>query len=509
MNTSRDRDAATGRRRSLTLLAASLALFLVFLDNTVVNVALPSIQRSLAAGPDALEWSVNAYVVTFAALILLGGALGDRLGRKRIFMLGLALFGIASLAAALATGSSELIAARGAQGAGAALLAPLSLSLLAAAFPREQLATALGVWAGVSGLGLAIGPLVGGALVDQAGWHAIFWINLPAVVAGLAIAAVGVRESRDPDQRRLDPLATLLASAGLAALVAGLTHTVLHSWTDATTLTLVAAGLALLALFVFSQLRAREPLIPPALLRQRGFRAAAGVLGFSTFALFGTLWFLTLYLQNVRGYSAIGAGLRTLPLTLMTLLIAPVAGRYVGRLGARRIATAGMLLTLAALLALTHLAPSTSYLGLALTLALLGAGLALALPVAATVAISSSDPGRVGISAGVATMTRQLGGALGLAVLVPLGARLAAARYPRPASPRILELVKGGEARAVGRLLGPQAQTHAADAFVAGIGHTLWLAAAVAALALLAATVLPAPARLRHADQPALERTPR
>jgi hypothetical protein len=330
------------------------------------------------------------------------------------------------------------------------------------------------------------------------------------VAAALAVTALGVHESRDRDARPLDPAATLLVTGGLTALVAGLTHTVLHSWTDATTLTLVLAGIALLALFALFELRASEPLIPFALLRQRGFRAGAAVLGLSTFALFGTLWFLTLYLQNVRGYSAIGAGLRTLPLTLMTLLIAPIAGRFVGRLGARRIATAGLLLTVAALLVLTRLAPTTGYPALAVTLALLGAGLALSLPVAATVAISSSDPERVGISAGVATMARQLGGALGLAVLVPLDAHLAAARYPKPAPARILELVKGGEVRTVGRLLGAQAQSHATDAFVAGIGHALWLGAAAVALALLASAFLPAAApHLEHPPVPTLERTPR
>jgi EmrB/QacA subfamily drug resistance transporter len=498
MNTARKSESDASSRRGWTLAAASLALFLVFLDNTVVNVALPSIQRSLTASPDALEWSVNAYIVAFAGLILLGGALGDRLGRKRVFMLGLGLFGAASLAAALASTTGELIAARAAQGSGAALLAPLSLSLLARAFPRQQLASALGVWAGVSGLGLAIGPLVGGLLVDHAGWQAIFWINLPLAGLGLLITALRVEESRDTQARRIDPLGTLLISGGLTALVAGLTHTTLHDWTNTTTLLLVCVGSALIVASVLQQRWASEPLIPPSLLRERGFRAAAAVLGLTTFALFGTLWFLTLYLQNVRGYSAIGAGLRTLPLTLMTLLIAPAAGRYVTRIGARRLALVGLLLATGALLALTRLTPDTGYPGLAVTLAVLGAGIALALPVAATVAIASSDPERVGISAGAATMARQLGGALGLAVLVPLGAHLAASRYPHPAPAAVIGLVKGGEVRAVGHLLGPRAQSDAASAFVHGITHALWLAATVSALALLAAAFLPAATRKRR-----------
>ncbi len=495
-------------RRGWTLAAASLALFLVFLDNTVVNVALPSIQRALAASTDALEWSVNAYIVAFAGLIMLGGALGDRVGRKRIFMLGLGLFGAASLGAALASSAGELIAARVVQGVGAALLAPLSLSLLARAFPREQLGSAVGVWAGVSGLGLAIGPLLGGVLVNNAGWHAIFWINLPLVAIGLLITSLGVEESRDARARPLDPLGTLLISGGLTALVAGLIRTTLHSWASATTLVLVGVGMALLAAFVAQQRRAREPMVPSALLRKREFRAAAVVLALCTFALFGTLWFLTLYLQDVRGYSPIGAGVRMLPLTLMTLLIAPVAGRRMAGVGARRLAVVGLGLTAGALLALSWLTPQTSYVELAAMLATLGVGLALALPVAAAVAISSADPERVGIGAGVATMARQLGGAIGLAILVPLGAQIAAGDYPRPAPAAVIGLVKGGQARVVGRLLGPRAQADAANAFVNGITYSLWLAVVVVALALLAALLLPGAAdrKPQHANAPAIQK---
>ena len=489
-------DPTAPSRRTWTLAAASLALFLVFLDNTVVNVALPSIQHSLAASTDALEWSVNAYVVAFAGLIMLGGELGDRVGRKRMFVLGLAVFGAASLTAAIAGSAGELIAARAFQGAGAALLAPLSLSLLASAFPREQLSSAVGVWAGVSGLGLAIGPLLGGVLVDNYGWHAIFWINLPLVALGLLITVVGVGESRDPDARRLDPLGTVLISLGLSALVSGLIRTTLHTWASPLTLVLVGGGLALLVAFVVQQRRTREPLIPPALLRQREFRGAVVVLGLSTFALFGTLWFLTLYLQDVRGYTPISAGVRMLPLTVMTLLIAPVAGRAMGKLGARALAVAGLLLAGGALAGLTMLSAHTEYIQLGLTLAALGAGLALALPVAAAVAISNADPDRVGIGAGVATMARQLGGAIGLAVLVPIGARIAASDFGDPAPAALINLVKGGEARVAARVFGPHAGTEAANAFVSGMTHSLWLGVAAVGVALLAASSLPAaPAR--------------
>ncbi len=477
--------APTIRTQRLTLLAASLALFLVFLDNTVVNVALPAIQDGLASGPAALEWTVSAYVVSFAALILLGGALGDRYGHKRLFLLGLAVFGLGSAAAALADGSGTLIASRAVQGVGAALLAPLSLALLARAFPGEQLPKAIGVWAGVSGLGLAVGPLVGGLLVEHAGWQAIFWINLPVVAAAIATTAAGVAPTRESSTATLDVLGAALASGGLALLVAGLIRTTVHDWSDRSTLLLVLAGVATLAAFVVREQRAASPLVPAGLLRDRQFGGATSALVLATFALFGTLWFVTLYLQNVRGYTAVAAGARTLPLTLMTLLIAPAAGRRMHAVGARGLATAGFALAAAGLVVMTQLTAMSSYWLLAAALALLGTGLALALPVAAAVAISRTEPDRVGAATGLATSARQLGGAMGLAVLAPLGAHAAASRFGTDAPAQLLDLVKGGQAAIVAELAGSRAGAAAAGAFTAGMTLALWAAAAALAAAAL------------------------
>jgi MFS family permease len=273
----------------LTLAAACLALFAIFLDNTVVNVALPSIQRSLGATPDQLEGTVSAYVVAFASLILLGGKLGDRFGRRRVFMVGLALFGAASVLGAIAPSSGVLIAARAAQGVGAALLAPLSLSLLVAAFPRDKLPAAIGIWAGVSGLGLAVGPLVGGALVEASGWQAVFWINAPIVLLALLLAAVGVRESGDPALRSLDLAGAALATGGLASLVAGLIRTATHGWTSLPTVVLLAVGGTTLVAFVLYERRIAEPLVPVGLLADRRFRAATAAVALSSFALLGVI----------------------------------------------------------------------------------------------------------------------------------------------------------------------------------------------------------------------------
>src|SRR3954454_19666902 len=239
-----------GRRgRALTLTAACLALFVIFLDNTIVNVALPSIQRDLSATPDALEWVVSAYVVAFAGLVLLGGTLGDRFGRRRLFIAGLLLFAAASAVGALASTAAVLTAARAGQGVGAALLAPLSLSLLAQAFPRDKLPTAIGVWAGVSGLGLAIGPLVGGLLVEHSGWQAIFWLNVPLCLLAFGLARLGVPQDQGRTDR-LDLAGSALVTGGLVAGVAGLVNALHHAWTSALTLGLLTASAVLLTAFM-------------------------------------------------------------------------------------------------------------------------------------------------------------------------------------------------------------------------------------------------------------------
>ena len=254
---------AAGRRaRALTLAAACLALFAIFLDNTIVNVAVPAIQHDLGSAPDQLEWTVNAYVVAFAGLVLLGGKLGDRLGRRRMFVAGLLLFAAGSAAGALSASSAMLIGSRAVQGAGAALLAPLSLSLLAQVFRRRELPLVIGVWTGVSGLGLAIGPLAGGLLVEHSGWHAVFWVNVPIALLAAALTLAGVPESADTSDTRIDLPGAALVTAGLICTVAGFARAVSHPWTDSWTLALLIAGAALLAGFARAADARREPADP-------------------------------------------------------------------------------------------------------------------------------------------------------------------------------------------------------------------------------------------------------
>jgi EmrB/QacA subfamily drug resistance transporter len=481
----------TPRVRALTLAAACLALFAIFLDNTIVNVAIPAIQHDLGSAPDQLEWTVNAYVVSFAGLVLLGGKLGDRLGRRRMFVAGLLLFGAASAAGALSTSTSALVAARAAQGIGAALLAPASLSLLAQVFGRDELPAAIGVWAGVSGLGLAIGPLAGGLLVDHASWHAVFWVNVPIAVLSVLLTLIGVPESRDAEGRTIDGLGAVLVTVGLISVVAGLSRAVLHPWTDPWTLGLLMTGSLLLAAFAVQQAHSLNPLVPVAWLREPAILVSVTTLALTSFALFGAIFLISLYLQDVRGYSAVQAGVRMLPLTLTTLIVAPVAGKVVARRGPDGVLIGGLVLTGSATLSLTQLTTDSGYGVFALQLCALGVGLALALPTVVSMALSRVSADRVGIASGLVTMSRQFGGALGLAVLATLGSNVAAASFQHQTGIASLRaLVAGGQIDTVRRLAGAHAAAAAIQAFIDGFTAAMWLATATMVVALLIAIVV-------------------
>ncbi|MDX6628406.1 MAG: hypothetical protein QOH00_652, partial [Gaiellales bacterium] len=270
-----------------TLAAMCFALFMIMLDNTVVNVALPSIQKDLKTTPENLEWTINAYFLSFAALILLGGKLGDRFGRKKIFLVGLGIFTLSSAACALATSDTGLISARVVQGVGAALMNPLSLSIIVDAFPRHQIPTAIGIWAGISGLGLAIGPLLGGFLVEHVSWSAVFWINVPIGVIAAAATLWTVHESRDPNARRFDIVGTILVTFGLFSLVWALIRTNSHSWMSGQTIGFLVAAVVLIAAFIKWESRHADPMIPLSFFRRRSFDVAISSVALVGFAMFG------------------------------------------------------------------------------------------------------------------------------------------------------------------------------------------------------------------------------
>jgi EmrB/QacA subfamily drug resistance transporter len=483
--------AASRRVRALTLAASCLALFAIFLDNTIVNVAIPAIQRDLGSAPDQLEWTVNAYVVVFAGLVLLGGKLGDRFGRRKMFVAGLLLFAAGSAAGGLSASSAMLIGSRAVQGAGAALLAPLSLSLLAQVFRRRELPLVIGVWTGVAGLGLAIGPLAGGLLVEHSGWHAVFWVNVPIAVLAAALTLAGVPESADRSSKRIDVPGAALVTAGLIFTVAGLVRAVRHPWTGSWTLTLLIAGAVLLAGFILQQLRTASPLVPVGWLRDRQILVSVITLMLASFALFGVIFLVSLYLQDIRGYSAVQAGVRMLPLTLTTLFIAPVAGKAAERWGPAGVLVAGLTLTGVATGSLTQLGVHSGYGWFGVRLAALGIGLAMALPTAVALLINRVPADRVGVASGLVTMSRQFGGALGLAALASIGSRVAAGTFEhRTALASLRGLVAGGQIGDVRRLAGAPAAAAASQSFLDGFTAAMWLATAAVALALLAAVTL-------------------
>jgi EmrB/QacA subfamily drug resistance transporter len=411
--------AARSRRGHpiLTLAITGAALFMVVLDNLVVTTALPSIRGDLGASVEQLGWFVNAYTLSFAVLLLPGAALGDRYGRRRVFELGLALFTLASAAAALAPGSGALVAARAVQGAGAAMVLPLSLTLLAAAFPSERRGLALGIWSGISGLAVALGPLVGGAVVDGISWQWIFWLNVPLGIIVLPIARAFLAESHGP-RERLDPLGLLLATGGLLGVVWGVVRGNSAGWSSPEILgALIGGGLLLLAFLVWES-RTAAPMLPLRLFRSRSFAATNVVSLTMSFGIFGSIFLLAQFLQTVQGYSAFDAGVRTLPWTLMPMFVAPIAGALSERIGGRPLMALGLALQSVALAWLALVSSvDVSYMRLVLPFALAGTGMALVFAPVANVLLSSVRPEEQGKASGANNAIREVGGALGVAVL--------------------------------------------------------------------------------------------
>ncbi|WP_055590280.1 DHA2 family efflux MFS transporter permease subunit [Peterkaempfera griseoplana] len=399
------------------LVITSLAGFMAALDNLVVTTALPAIRKDLGGGLSDLEWTVSAYTLTFAVLLMTGAALGDRFGRRRMFLTGIAVFTAGSAAAALAPGMGELIAARAAQGVGAAILMPLTLTLLTAAVPAERRGLAFGIWGAVNGLAVATGPLIGGTVVQHISWQWIFWLNVPVGLALLPFARLRLAESRGAGSR-LDIPGTVLASAGLFGIVYALVRGNTDGWTSAWVLTGLTAGAALLAAFVGWELRTRTPMLPMRLFRSRAFSAvnAASLLMF--LGMFGSIFLLSQFLQGVGGYSPMQAGVRMLPWTGMPMLVAPIAGILSDRIGGRPVVALGLVLQAAglAMFALI-LSPDVSYAAQVPALIVCGVGMALFFAPTANLVMASVATHEQGIASGANNALRELGGALGVAVL--------------------------------------------------------------------------------------------
>ncbi len=418
--TDRRKGISSRRKNNWTLGIVSVALFMVVLDNLVVSIALPSIKRDLGASIQSLEWTVNAYVLAYAVLLLTGAALGDRFGRRRTFIAGLALFTVASASAALAPNSGLLVAARALQGMGAAMVTPLTLTMLAGAFPAERRGMALGVWSGISGAAVALGPLVGGAVVQGISWHWIFWINVPIGLILLPLAATRLDESRGPNGS-LDLPGLGLASTGALGVVFGLVRAQSLGWTSTTVLASLIAGAALIALFVLWERRAPEPMLPMSFFSKRSFAVTNFASLTMYFGMFGSIFFLSQFMQDVLHNSPLQAGLKILVWTGATMVTAPLAGIYSQRLGSRPFMIAGLSLQAGALAWLasilsTHLA----YGEMLVPFVMAGAGMALVFAPSAGAVLSSVRADQAGQASGATNAIREAGGVLGVAVLASI-----------------------------------------------------------------------------------------
>jgi EmrB/QacA subfamily drug resistance transporter len=400
-----------------TFAITSVALFMTTLDNLVVTTALPVIRKDLNASLSGLEWTVNAYTLTFAVLLITGAALGDRFGRRRLFVIGLSIFTLASAAAALAPSIDVLIAARALQGLGGAIVTPLTLTILSAAVPAERRGLVLGAWGGISGLAVAIGPLVGGAVVEGISWQWIFWLNVPIGLALIPLAALRLRETRGPNDA-LDLPGVGLASAGLFGIVWGLVRGNSVGWGSLEIVSALTAGSLVLALFVLWELRAAEPMLPLRFFRNRTFTAAnvASLLMF--FGMFGSIFLLAQFFQTVQGYSPLQAGLRVLPWTAMPIFVAPLAGALSDRIGGRPLMATGLAMQAAGLAWIAFVStPTVAYSELVIPFVLSGIGMALYFAPVANVVLSSVRPEEEGQASGVNNAIRELGGVFGVAVL--------------------------------------------------------------------------------------------
>jgi EmrB/QacA subfamily drug resistance transporter len=504
-------------RRWWTLAVLSVSLLVISLDNTILNVALPTIERDLDATAGDLQWIVDSYTLVFAGLLLTMGSLGDRFGRRLALVVGLGIFGAGSLWSALAPSADALIASRALMGIGGALIMPSTLSVLTNVFPAHERAKAIGIWAAVAGLGIAIGPVAGGWLIEHFDWSAVFLVNLPIVVLALAAAPALVPESRDPAQSRLDPLGAVLSTAGLGLLTWAIIEGGGRGFTDATVLGGFAIAAAALAAFVAWELRTSSPMLDVRLFRVRRFSGASISIALVFFSLFGAIFFLTTYLQNVMDYDALGAGVRITPIAVGLVLGGPISAKLAARIGTRNVVTAGLVVVAAALLLLSLADAGSGYGLIAASIVLLGFGMGTTMAPATESIMSSLPLAHAGVGSAMNDTVRMVGGTLGVAVLGSLlsssyGADMDGAvdGLPDPAAAAAGESI--GHATVVahetGGDLGATLDRVAETAFSSAMSTTLIVAAGVAlAGAVVARVVLPGRERER-AEKAALAAGP-
>jgi EmrB/QacA subfamily drug resistance transporter len=498
------------QRRWWTLAVLCLSLLVIGLDNTILNVALPTLVRELGANASQLQWIVDAYALVFASLLLTAGSLGDRYGRRKVLGAGLLVFGIGSVLSAFATTPGTLIGFRALMGIGGALIMPSTLSIVTNVFPPQERGRAIGIWAGFSGIGIAIGPVIGGWLLENFWWGSVFFINVPVIAVAILAGLLLIPESRDPAATPLDPVGAVLSTLGLTALVYGLIEAPSHGWTDGSILGSFAAAVVLLGAFVVAELRARHPMMDVRLFENRRFTAASLATALVFFALFGSLFFLSQYLQFVLGYGTLEVGVRLVPVALALMIAAPLSSRLTERFGTKLVVTGGLSLVTIGLLVLATASMASGYGLVVISLVILGFGMGSTMAPATEAIMGALPRERAGVGSAVSTTVRQVGGVLGVAVLGSLlssvyGSRLLEGLGGLPAGLRNAASDSVGAAvqiaTRVGGAPGRALAAEAHSAFLHGMDVSLLAAAGVALLgALVALLFLPARAAVPESD---------
>jgi EmrB/QacA subfamily drug resistance transporter len=507
-------------RKWWTLAAMCFALFMIMLDNTVVNVALPSIQDDLHATVSSLEWTVNAYTLTFAVLLVTGGRLGDIFGRRRMFLFGVMAFAGSSALIGLAPTQEWLVAGRALQGIGGAFMMPGTLSIISHAFPPQERGRAIGTWAGVSALALAIGPAVGGALAEYVSWRAIFFLNLPVAVGAVIVTLFATEESRDPTvDKHVDVPGIVALSSGLTALVLALVEGNAWGWGSPRILALFAVAAIGVVAFTVIEQRVRVPMVQFSFFRSRTFLGANLIAFVVTFAMFSMFFFIALYMQNILGYGALSAGLKFLPATVLIVIISPLSGRLADRVGSRLPIVVGLSLLALSLFLMSELKVDSTFSALLIPFALMGAGMGLTMSPMSTAAMNAVDVTKAGVASGILSMSRMVGGSFGVAAIGALFQSLSKTRFQELTASSGLSAAKqsqlqdalgsGSAKQALNGLNHDQAaQVGSAmkESFVHALSGSLKLSTGVAVAGVVVAATLIGPLRQRQAaPEPAAE----
>jgi EmrB/QacA subfamily drug resistance transporter len=502
--------ARAEERRWLILGVLCFSLLVIVLDNSILNVALPSIVRELDATNTQLQWIVDSYTLVFAGLLLTAGSLGDRFGRRPALQVGFVLFGLGSLASAMATSPNMLIFSRAFMGIGGAFIMPATLSIITNVFPTRERGKAIGIWAATAGLGAALGPLTGGFLLEHFYWGSVFLVNLPIVIFGLVAGVFLIPDSKDPSAPRLDPVGAVLSIVGLALVLFSIIEAPRNGWTDPVTVVCFLVGAAVLGGFAWWELHSSHPMLDFNFFRNPRFSAASAAITLTFFAMFGSLFLFSQYLQFVLGYTPLQTGIRLLAVAIPMIIVAPLSPRFVHRFGTKYVVAAGMSLSTIALILLSFLATDSTYPQLVWRLVILSCGLALTMAPATESIMGSLPLAKAGVGSAVNDTTRQVGGALGVAVLgsvfnsiytSSVTDALSASTLPASAIDAAKDSVGGalGVAASIGGAAGNAVAQVARDAFVDGLAFAS-RAGALVTLVGVVITLLWLPARARGRD---------